>query len=313
VQTPDRTIRTIKTGANPKERNRKTMKRAKNLTFKNIEIRGSEQDGGERFVEGLIPYDSKSVPMWGVTEIIARTAFNKTLADKAEVRALVSHDDGKILGSTKSGTLELENSDKGLVCRCRLPDTSYARDLFEVVRRGDVTTMSFGFIPVKWDDDAKKKTRTVREAALKEISFGVAFPAYPETNSNTFVRKINMDLEKLNALLEKEELTEAELKELQSVVEELNSVIAKHTPKEDGEEETEAAEREQPGGAPGGSASGKGSSGGGASEEGGPGGGPKDKEEIKKELLVLIDLLFALDENPEPDEPEPEQTEEETA
>jgi HK97 family phage prohead protease len=278
------------------------MKNKRSITFKNIEIRGTEQEGGERFVEGLIPYESKSVPMWGMTEIISRTAFNKTLADGNEVRALVNHDDGKILGSTKSGTLELESTDKGLVCRCLLPDTSYARDLFEVIRRGDVKTMSFGFIPVKWDDTNNGKTRTLREVELKEISFGVAFPAYPETNSNAFVRKINMDLEKLNALLEKEELTEEELGELKSAAAEIGDVIKKHTPKAGGEEEeTEAAEREQPGGTPG-----EGTSG-----EDGPGGESKDKEEIKKELLNLIDLLFALEETPEPEEADPEQTEEE--
>jgi hypothetical protein len=53
------------------------MKQKRNIAFKNIEIRGSEQEDGERFVEGLIPYDSKSVPLWGVTEIIARTGETK--------------------------------------------------------------------------------------------------------------------------------------------------------------------------------------------------------------------------------------------
>jgi HK97 family phage prohead protease len=285
------------------------MKNKRNLTFKNIEIRGAEESGGERVVEGIIPYGSKSVPMWGVTEIISRTAFNKTLVDKTEVRALVNHDDGKILGSTKSGTLELESTDTGLVCRCILPDTSYARDLFEVIRRGDVKTMSFGFIPIKWDEDAKGKTRTLREVELKEISFGVVFPAYPETDSNTFMRKINMDLEKLNGLLEKEELTEEELNELKSVVDVINGVIEKNAPS-GGENKTvheDAAEREQPDGTPGAN---KEQPDGTLGEEA-PESESEDKEELKKEILKLIDLLFEMDKKTEPDESEPEKTEEE--
>jgi HK97 family phage prohead protease len=126
-------------------------KEKRNITFKNLEIRSTEKEG-KKHIEGIIPYDSKSVPMWGVTEIIDRTAFNKTLKDKKEIRALWNHNDSYILGNTKSETLELEDTDNGLICRCELPNTSYANDLYEIVSRGDVKTMSFGFIPVKYQD-----------------------------------------------------------------------------------------------------------------------------------------------------------------
>jgi HK97 family phage prohead protease len=255
----------------------------RNITFKNLEIRGSENAEGKKFVDGLIPYESKSVPIWGTTEVIARTAFNKTLADKNEVRAMYNHDDSKVLGSTKSGTLVLSNTDEGLVCRCELPNTSYANDLFEVIDRGDVRTMSFGFIPVKWEDTNNGKTRTLREVELLEISFGVAFPAYPETSSNTFVRKINMDPERLNELLEKEELSESEVQELKAVVDTINVVIEQNTTKE---EETEAAKEEE------------------QREDGTPEEGTsvtetEEKEEIKKEIIEMIDDLFELEQDAE--------------
>jgi phage head maturation protease len=77
------------------------MKREKrNIIFKNLEIRSTEKEG-KKHIEGIIPYDSKSVPMWGMVEIIDRTAFNKTLKDETEVRALWNHNDSYILGSTK--------------------------------------------------------------------------------------------------------------------------------------------------------------------------------------------------------------------
>ena len=43
---------------------------------------GVEDD--KRTIKGVIPYNSDSVDMYGTTERITPTAFNKTLADKAE-------------------------------------------------------------------------------------------------------------------------------------------------------------------------------------------------------------------------------------
>jgi HK97 family phage prohead protease len=223
----------------------------KQLTFKNLQIRSNETDG-KKYIDGMIPYNSKSVPMWGITEIIDRTAFNKTLADKAEVRAFINHDDSKILGNTKSGTLVLENTDAGLICKCELPNTTYADDLYEIISRGDVNTMSFGFLPVKWLDNGQ--TRTLKEVKLEEISFGVTFPAYPETFSQTAMRglkkamkiiKRTIDFETLNSILEKEELTDDDIKQLKDLVSSINEIIGKKE-KPEAEPEEQAEQREEP-------------------------------------------------------------------
>jgi HK97 family phage prohead protease len=222
----------------------KMKKEKRNLSFMNLSIRSSDAEG-KRTIEGIIPYNSKSVPLWGVTEIIDETAFNKTLSDKAEVKAFWNHNDSHILGSTNSGTLELENTDDGLLCRCALPHTSYANDLYEVVSRGDVTAMSFGFIPIKWEDSNNGKMRTLKEVKLEEVSFGVSFPAYPETNSQTFLRRItimkkrNIDIESIAEILEKEELTEEEITQLKDAVVSINEIISKNS------KEPAAGEEEQ--------------------------------------------------------------------
>jgi HK97 family phage prohead protease len=204
-----------------------SKKEKRKLSFKDIEIRSSEKEG-KKYVEGLIPYNSKSVPMWGTTEIIDRTAFNKTLADNSEVRAMWNHNDSHILGNTKSNTLVLENTDTGLICRCELPNTSYANDLYEIIERGDVKTMSFGFNPIKWEDSENGKLRTLKEVQLLEVSYGVTFPAYPETTSLTYLRglkEMNIDVEKLNEILEKEELLDEDKAFIKEVIEILNGIL----------------------------------------------------------------------------------------
>jgi HK97 family phage prohead protease len=276
-------------------------KQKRNITFKNLEIRSSEKEG-RKYIEGIIPYDSRSVPIWGVTEIIGRTAFNKTLKDKTEIRAFWNHDDSLVLGNTRSGTLELEDSDTGLICRCELPNTSYAHDLYEIVTRGDVKTMSFGFRPVKWDDTENGKVRTLKEVQLDEISFGVPYAAYQETNSQTYMRgfmKRKIDIESINEILEKDELTEEDLTALQEVIDTLNTVIKENSP----EVEDEAARSEPPkedtpkdeGTLP-------------ETQEG------KNKEEekeaIKQEILGLIDTLFKIEQATEGEPSEKTENEE---
>ena len=198
------------------------------LSFNSIELRAEIGATGKKIVEGIIPYDSKSVPIWGTTEVISKTAFKKTLADKNTVRALYNHDDNKVLGSTESGTLVLENSEEGLICRCELPNTSYANDAYEVINRGDVKTMSFGFKPVKWLDEADGKTRTLKEVKLMEVSFCVPFPAYEETTSLTYMRgleKQNINIEALNEALEKEELGDSDKLIINNTINSLSNLI----------------------------------------------------------------------------------------
>jgi HK97 family phage prohead protease len=252
-------------------------KEKRNITFKNLNIRSNEKEG-KKYIEGIIPYDSKSVPMWGVTEIIDRTAFNKTLKDKAEVRALWNHNDSYVLGNTKSGTLNLEDSDDGLICRCELPNTSYANDLYEIVTRGDVKTMSFGFFPQKWEDADNGKTRALKEVKLDEVSYGVTYAAYPETNSQTYLRgfmKRKIDIESINEILEKEELTEEDLTSLQEVINSLTNLIKENTPDEAAREEppkTDTPDKTDT-----------------SAEEN------TEKETVKQEIISLIDTLFEIE------------------
>lgn len=122
------------------------MEKRRISTLQNVSVR-SVDNSGKKYVEGLIPYDSKSVPMFGITEIIQRGAFNRAISGEEKVLALYNHDDSHVLGNTASGTLVLEDSDAGLVCRCAIPNTTYANDLYEIILRGDIRTMSFGFFP----------------------------------------------------------------------------------------------------------------------------------------------------------------------
>lgn len=114
-------------------------------------------------------------------EKVAPGAFDQSLA--ADVRALVDHDTGRIIGRTKSGTLRLATDDRGLRIEIDVPDTNEGRDLWTLVDRGDVSGMSIGFRVTKqeWDDSGDISKRTILGIDLHEVS-AVAFPAFEGTS-----------------------------------------------------------------------------------------------------------------------------------
>lgn len=206
----------------------------------------AQEDGDIRYIYGKIPYNTKSQKMYiGYSdcrfEKLDRNVFHKTLGDKSNVFANYSHDQSKILGSTKSNTLELEDKEDGLYIRCKVPNTSWGNDTWEVISRGDVTTMSFEFIPYDWVDDKVEDTVTLRSAKLEAVAFCVAEPAYLETDSYASFRKRNIDLEKLSEAIDEGKVTE----DVKKLAKTLNDLIAKEEErvKEEEEQKEEAKEK----------------------------------------------------------------------
>ena len=117
-------------------------------------------------------------------ERILPGAFSESLQTR-NVFALVGHDKNRVLGSTKSGTLKLQEDETGLAYEITLPDTSYARDLIELCKRGDLTTCSFGFGNTKGEisqGEGGHPLRTLSQIQLGEVSVGVFMPAYDQTS-----------------------------------------------------------------------------------------------------------------------------------
>lgn len=114
------------------------------------------------------------------TETIAPGTFSSQLS--GDVRALVDHDTGRVIGRTKSGTLRLSEDAKGLRIEVDVPDTTNGNDLWVLVERGDISGMSFGFRVTKdtWDETVDPPLRTIQAVELMEVS-ACAFPAYDDT------------------------------------------------------------------------------------------------------------------------------------
>jgi hypothetical protein len=88
--------------------------------------------------------------------------------------------------------LKLEEDDRGLKVTATLPDTTTGRDVRELVSKGIIDAMSFGFtVPHRgdsWSSDGN--TRTLKSVRLIETSI-VAWPAYSATAGTVAVRSFD--------------------------------------------------------------------------------------------------------------------------
>lgn len=163
-------------------------------SLKVLELRAEKTEDGKQYLGGYAAnYNILSEDLgWGMRERIMPGAFARAVKEGQDVRHLINHDPNLVLGRTKAGTTELSEDAKGLKFRTLMPDTSYARDVFESVTRGDIDECSFGFMAVRtaWieepDPDDDKRIRCIRElhdVDLFDIST-VTYPAYPGTNTD---------------------------------------------------------------------------------------------------------------------------------
>lgn len=137
----------------------------------------------ERKITGYAAVFNKlSEPLWGFREKIDKGAFMDSVKSD-DIRALWNHNPDYVLGRNKSGTLQLEEDDRGLKIEITPPETQWAKDLMTSIKRKDVNQMSFGFRTEtdEWDhSDEKNVVRTLKKVRLFDVS-PVTYPAYPQT------------------------------------------------------------------------------------------------------------------------------------
>ena len=152
----------------------------------NIEFR--QEGDGMTFSGYAATFNAPSQPL-PFTEVIKPGAFKRSLGARNDIKLLWNHDTGQVLGSTRAGTLVLSEDERGLKVTAKLPNTSAGRDAAELIKRGDVNAMSFGFsVPAggdSWSEDGN--TRELNSVRLFEASI-VAFPAYMSTAGTTSMR-----------------------------------------------------------------------------------------------------------------------------
>jgi uncharacterized protein len=132
-------------------------------------------------------FNQLSEDLGGFREQLQTGAFAEAL-QSSDVRALFNHDGNIVLGRNGSGTLRMHEDAHGLQVEIDPPPTQAARDLVELMKRGDVNQMSFAFTVSKEDqqwtrDGSGPWIRIIKKVArLFDVSV-VTYPAYPQTSA----------------------------------------------------------------------------------------------------------------------------------
>jgi len=151
--------------------------------FPSTELRAYSEEGKMRVSGYAIVFNSESRDLGGFTEFISQEAVSEDLINNNDVLALYNHDYANVLGRQSANTLRLYKDERGVKYDLDLPDTTLGRDIYELVKRGDLKGNSFGFTVRKdsWKKVKDKVVRTIEEIKnLFEISI-VSLPAYDAT------------------------------------------------------------------------------------------------------------------------------------
>jgi HK97 family phage prohead protease/HK97 family phage major capsid protein len=163
------------------EKNESQLSELRNKYGENVELRTAEvrAAGDDSLViEGYAANFEQRTDLGYFKEEIARGAFDDVIED--DVRLLLNHE-GAPMARTTNGTLELSIDDTGLKYRAALADTQDGRDLYKLIKRGDITQSSFAFTIAEQEWSEDRSTRTVTKMArLLDVS-PVTYPAYPTT------------------------------------------------------------------------------------------------------------------------------------
>lgn len=172
-----------------------------------LKIERAEIEGNRGIVEGyFITFNSPAeYGNLGFYEMIAPEAIKDL--DKKDIRCFYNHNYDLILGRQSNNTLLLTKDSLGLYGRCELNlNDSQALDVFERVKRGDITGCSFGAYINEEDvieDDLGRTIYVVRDLDLIEVSV-CPMPFYESTTMEARDKLVEQKLEtkRLKRILE---------------------------------------------------------------------------------------------------------------
>lgn len=160
--------------------------------YRDLVLAAIEPVAEEKVVQGYASTFEEPYLLWEdsvaqVWERVSREAFADT--DMEDVIFQYDHA-GRVFARRSNGTLQVDPDEHGLLIRADLGGTTIGRQLYEEIRGGYTSKMSFGFtVPddgSRWEDEPledgrRKVTRTIlRVGKLYDVS-AVSLPANPNT------------------------------------------------------------------------------------------------------------------------------------
>ncbi len=177
-----------------------------NVELRTAEVRAAGDDA--LVVEGYASNFEVEYDLGYFKETVARGAFDNVMED--DVRFLLNHT-GAPLARTTNGTLELSVDEQGLKYRAALADTQDGRDLYKLIKRGDISQSSFAFTieADEWSED--RSTRTITKVGRLLDTSAVTYPASP--TASVYARNMAAAAQEVEELKDEQVAAEPETEE----------------------------------------------------------------------------------------------------
>jgi HK97 family phage prohead protease len=145
-----------------------------------LQVRETEGQQGSRVITGrpiVFGVRSHNLTPWSSTrvvyEILEPGCISREVLQKSDIILNLNHNSnvvnvlGRYRNNPDKDTLKLEMRGDGIDCECDLPETTAANDTLTLIKRGDITGMSFAF-----DDDYEDSENGVSYEKTNDIEDG---------------------------------------------------------------------------------------------------------------------------------------------
>ena len=176
------------------------------LAISGMQVREAAEGEESRLVEGhAVVFGVRSVNLvpWSdwreVYEVMEPGCITPELINRSDVVLTAFHDNQLILGRSINGkgTLALTIDERGMKQSCEWPNTTYADNLLESLKRGDISGMSFAFEADEDDSEngvsyerLPERSKDGKEIFIRHVKRVIGLydvtvaghPAYPQTD-----------------------------------------------------------------------------------------------------------------------------------
>lgn len=207
------------------------MKNDREYRDMTMEIRSADMDGDRMIVQGYAstfdsPYTLYEDEYWRFDEIVDRKAFDNT--DMSDVIMQYDHE-GRVFARITNGTLEVSPDEVGLLVVANLEGTELGRQLYEEIKGGYTTKMSFGFT-VDGQERTETKTEDGKDLTVRTITsirklYDVSAVSIPANDGTSIsIRNLaNGEIERIKAERLEEEKRNKQKQRIRIIKETINA------------------------------------------------------------------------------------------
>lgn len=188
-------------------------------------------------LHGRLPYNTESLDLGGFKETINPSAFKKTLKER-EVKLLLNHNRENLLARTNNGSLRVYDTGDAIEWDATLVDIPENQALWEKIKSGLYSQISFGFrcIRDRWSNNGK--SRELLECALEEFSI---------VDDAAYGASATVSCRSLSEALKDAEMTDENKAEVEAEIAKLQSLLNPEQPQQEVPAEPEAEDiKEEP-------------------------------------------------------------------